>query len=239
MAENEQRFVVHTASRKFARVAVYPAGLFLVVAAIFIPADEPMKFVAALIGLPFLMWSWSVDQRRRVEVTERNVTIVNIFSRHEVPWSELTDIEIDFEENDKGTDYYYLAFVTPSRRIRANMPYDKGDELAKVRARILRAREPSANQAQSDGQAAVGAQLEHPRRTVRQWLLLGGQLERPRRTVREWLELAFIAAFIVLLGLPVIFILVLDALAGDWLIDHVSYWDELIGFYDWLWSMAG
>jgi hypothetical protein len=57
--------------------------------------------------------------------------------------------------------------------------------------------------------------------------------------VREWLELAFIAAFIVLLGLPVIFILVLDALAGDWLIDHVSYWDELIGFYDWLWSMAG
>lgn len=238
MAETEQRFVVHTSNRKFARVAVYPAGLFLVVAAIFIPVDEPMKFVAALIGLPFLMWSWSVDRRRRVEVTEENVTIVNILSRHEVPWSELTDIEIDFEENDKGTDYYYLAFVTPSRRIRANMPYANGDELSKVRARILRAREPSANQAQSDGRAAVGAQLERPRRTVRQLLAPGAQLE-PKRTVRQWLELAVMAGFIVLFGLPVIFILVLDALAGDWLVDHVSYWDELVGFYDWLWSMAG
>jgi hypothetical protein len=39
-----------------------------------------------------------------------------------------------------------------------------------------------------------------------------------------------------LFGLQVIFILVLDALAGDWLIDHVPFWDELIGFYDWLWQ---
>jgi hypothetical protein len=71
MAETEQRFVVHTVSRRFARFVVFPAGLFLVVAAIVIPADEPIEFIAALFGLPFLMWSWSVVWRRRVEVTEQ------------------------------------------------------------------------------------------------------------------------------------------------------------------------
>jgi hypothetical protein len=69
MAETKQ--LVHTASQRFARFVVFPASLFLVVAAIVIPADNPMKYIAALFGLPFLMWSWSVVWRRRVEVTEQ------------------------------------------------------------------------------------------------------------------------------------------------------------------------
>jgi hypothetical protein len=52
MAETEQRFVVQTASRRFARFVVFPAGLFLVVAAIVIPADEPIEFIAAYSGCP-------------------------------------------------------------------------------------------------------------------------------------------------------------------------------------------
>ena len=55
--------------------------------------------------------------------------------------------------------------------------------------------------------------------------------------MRLWLELAVVVVFIVLFGLPVIYILVLDGLAGDWLVDQLPFWDELIGFYDWLgWS---
>ena len=50
MAETAQRFVVYSADRNFARFAVFPAGLFLVVAAIVIPADNPIKFVAAVFG---------------------------------------------------------------------------------------------------------------------------------------------------------------------------------------------
>jgi hypothetical protein len=64
------------------------------------------------------------------------------------------------------------------------------------------------------------------------------QPERRPRTVRDWLLLAFFGAFAVFLGLPVIFILALDALAGDWLVDHVPFWGELIGFYDWLFRHA-
>jgi Bacterial PH domain len=218
VAETPQRFVVYPADRKFARSAVFPAGMFLVVAAIFIPADNPIKFIAALFGLPFLMWSSSVIWRRRVEVTEQNVTVVNVFSRHEVPWSELTDIEIDIEKNDDGTDYY-LAFITPHRRIRADMPYDNGDELSKVRARILEAREPLAHH--SGGWVPQRADDQPERRT---------------RTVRDWLLLALVGAVVFFFGLPFIFVLVLDAvpLTGDWLTDHVPFWDELTDFYDWI-----
>jgi Bacterial PH domain len=234
VADTAQRFVVHAERRKFARFAGYPAGLFLVVAAIFIPADDPIKFIAALFGLPILMWSWSVDRRRRIEVTEQNVTVVNVFSRHEVPWSELTDIEIDVDKNDNGTDYY-LAFVTPNLRIRANMPYDNGDELSKVRARILEAREPLAHHRggwlpkRPDDPETVAPEVQGA---------VTDQLERRPRTVRHWLLLAFGGAFAVFLGLPALFALVLDALAGDWLIEHVPIWDEFIGFYDWLFEHA-
>ena len=33
-------------------------------------------------------------------------------------------------------------------------------------------------------------------------------------------------------GVGSLIILVLDLILGDWLVDHVAFWDELIGFYD-------
>jgi hypothetical protein len=33
-------------------------------------------------------------------------------------------------------------------------------------------------------------------------------------------------------------IFVLDLILGDWFVDHVAFWDEPIGFYDWLFSHA-
>jgi hypothetical protein len=236
VAETAQRFVVYPAKRKFARFAAFPAGLFLVVAAILIPTDDPTKFVAAVIGLPILMWSSTVIWRRRVVVTEQNVTVVNDFSRHEVPWSELTDIEIQIVKDSQGTDYF-LAFVTPTRRIRASMSYDNEDEPSKVRARILEARDPLAHPRgrwvpkRPDDPEPVESDVQGAAAT--------DQSGRRPRTVRDWLLFALVWTFAIFLGLPVIFALVLDALAGDWLIDHVPFWDELIGVYDWLFSKAG
>ena len=56
--------------------------------------------------------------------------------------------------------------------------------------------------------------------------------------MRDWLQLAFLGVIIVLIGLPGFLIVVLDALpgVGDWLTDHVPFWDEVTDFYDWLWS---
>ncbi len=49
-----------------------------------------------IFGLITLLWAWSADRRRRIEVTEQHVTVVNSFSRYVVAWHELSDIE--FEE---------------------------------------------------------------------------------------------------------------------------------------------
>jgi len=244
VAETAQRFVVHAESRRFARVVGYPIGLALLVAAFFIPDDRAgLRLFAAVVGPGFLIWSWSHD-RRHVEVTEQKLTVVNTFSRHEVPCTELTDIEIDRErnfDNPRGPDEFYLALVIPGRRIRADIPYLDEYELTKVRARILRAREVSANEARPDAQAAATGQPERAisidRSTRRGRRAAAGTTGRPHRTVGDWLQLALLVAVVFVIGLPAISILVLDALAAGWLIGHLPFWDELIGFYDWLgWS---
>jgi Bacterial PH domain len=60
-----------------------------------------LSVFAAVVGLWFLMWSWSVDRRRRVEVTDEHITVVNVFSRHVVPWTELINGRINHEYGDK------------------------------------------------------------------------------------------------------------------------------------------
>ena len=160
-----------------------------------------------------------------MEVTEQSITVVKIFSRDEIPWSELTEIEIDYEIVDDAMEYY-LEFVTRapirgSRRIRPGAIYTTRDEAEKVRARILRTREPLTNDVASDAHAVATEDA-------------GGR----RRTLGEWLVLALVVASAFLFGFGIILIFVLDALAGDWLIDHVPFWDELIGFYVWLGSWA-
>jgi Bacterial PH domain len=193
MAGNEQRFVVHAESRWLARSG-YLGGLFLVVAAVFIPADEAgLRVFAAGVGLWFLMWSWSVDRRRRVEVTDEHITVVNVFSSHVVPWTELINVRVSHVYGDKGPDQYVLIFVTATQQICANVPYEDGDELLRVRARILQIREPLSIYATPEVQAAGTGDAEPKHRAVRQ-----------HRTVRKWRLLTVALAFIVLF--PVIYI---------------------------------
>ena len=66
----------------------------------------------AIFGLVTIVWTWSMDRRRRVEVTEQQVTVVNAFSRFVVAWRELSDIEFERIENEAGgTAFHRLAFV--------------------------------------------------------------------------------------------------------------------------------
>jgi hypothetical protein len=164
MAETEQLFTLHARSRNIARIIGYPAGLGLLVAAVFFPfGDTEEKWVGrvlcAVFGLGTLVWTWSMDRRRRVEVTEWQVTVVNSFSRYVVAWHELSDIEFERIQNQAGgTAYHRLAFITPSRRIVAEAPAGSERELMKVRDRILHARELSPHEPQSDvGIAVEGA----------------------------------------------------------------------------------
>ena len=56
--------------------------------------------------------------------------------------------------------------------------------------------------------------------------------------MRDWLQLDLVGVFILFAGLPAMLILVADELplVGDWLTEHVPFWDEVTGFYDWLYS---
>jgi hypothetical protein len=95
MAETEQRFTLHARSRKIARIIGYPAGLGLLVAAVFGPFGDTsgdwflLRPICGLFGLIILLWAWATDRRRRIEVTEQHVTVVNSFSRYVVAWHEL------------------------------------------------------------------------------------------------------------------------------------------------------
>jgi hypothetical protein len=227
MAETEQRFTLHAQSRNIARIIGYPAGLGLLAAAVFFPFGDTQErwvggVLCALVGLGTLVWTWSMDRRRRIEVTEQQVTVVNSFSRYGVAWHELSDIEFEEIKAQGGwTAYHRLAFVTPSRRIVAEAPAGSEPELMKVRERILHARELSLNEPQSDvsmtveGAAAVADRLGSKFPRLKEGLLVTGAV--------------FSIAFTIVVGLAGI-ILVLDLILGDWLVYHVAFWDELIGF---------
>ena len=157
VAETEQRFVLHAQSRKLARIIGYPAGgLGLLAVGVFFTFGDTsdwwvMGVIFAYFALLTLLWTWSMDRRRRVEVTEQQLTVVNSFSRYVVAWHELSDIEFEEIKAQGGwTAYHRLAFVTPNRRIVAEAPAGSEPELMKVRDRILHARELSLNEPQSD-----------------------------------------------------------------------------------------
>ena len=92
-------------SRKIARIIGYPAGLGLLVAAVYFPFGDTqdrlvVEIICGFVGFFTLAWAWATDRRRRIEVTEQHVTVVNSFSRYHVAWHELSDIE--FEEIQNG-----------------------------------------------------------------------------------------------------------------------------------------
>ena len=76
----------------------YPAGLGILVAAALIPFGTTTlpgdvlfwRGVFAFCGLGTLLWTWAVDRRRRIEVTEQTLTAVNTTSWYEVPWRNPT-----------------------------------------------------------------------------------------------------------------------------------------------------
>jgi hypothetical protein len=234
MAVAEQRFTLHARSRNIARIIGYPAGVGLLAAAVFGPFGDTsgdwflLRPICGLFGLLTLVWAWSTDRRRRVEVTEQQVIVVNSFSRYVVAWHELSDIEFEEIKAEGGwTAYHRLAFVTPSRRIVAEAPAGSERELMKVRDHILQARELSLNEPQSDVAIAVeGAAAVADR--------LGARLSKfPRLKgglVFTGVLLLLAVNFVFGVGLLIIF--VLDLILGDWLVDHVAFWDELIGFFD-------
>ena len=198
----------------------YPAGLGLLAAAVFFPFGDTEEawvggVLCAVFGLGTLVWTWSMDRRRRVEVTEQQATVVNSFSRYVVAWHELSDIEFEEIKAQGGwTAYHRLAFVTPSRRIVAEAPAGSEPELMKVRDRILHARELSLNEPQSDvgitveGATALADRLGSKFPRLKEGLLVTGAV--------------FSVAFTFILGLGLI-ILVLDLILGDWLVYHVAF----------------
>ena len=172
MAETEQRFTLHARSRNIARIIGYPAGLGLLAVAVFFSFGDTSdawwgRATFAIFGLVTIVWTWSMDRRRRVEVTEQQVTVVNAFSRFVVAWRELSDIEFERIENEAGgTAFHRLAFVTPTKRIVAEVPAGSRREMMKARDRILQARDQSLpNEPQSHvgmtvkGAAAVADRL--------------------------------------------------------------------------------
>jgi hypothetical protein len=137
VAETEQRFVLRWRYRYIARIIGYPAGLFLLMLTLgaLEAGDLGSGIVVAACGLATLLWTWSAS-RRRIEVTEQTVTVVNSFRRHEVRWTALADIRLV----PINYTYHRLAFVVaPRRRIVAEVRMGSRDEMMKVRARILRA----------------------------------------------------------------------------------------------------
>jgi hypothetical protein len=232
MVETEQRFTLHARSRKIARIIGYPAGLGLLAVAVVFPFGDTQDrwvvgTICALFGLITLLFTWSVDRRRRIEVTEWQVTVVNSFSRYVVAWQELSDIEFEEIQNQGGgTAYHRLAFVTPGRRIVAEAPAGSERALMKVRDRILHARELSPKEQQSDvGIAVEGAAAVADRFGARFPRLKGGLL---------FTVIVLSVAFTVVFGIGALIILVLDLILGDWLLYHVAFWDELIGFYEYM-----
>jgi hypothetical protein len=141
VAETEQRFTLHARSRNIASIIGYPAGLFLLAlgpAVIFGVGDLGWGIFIAASALLTLLWTWSTDRRRRVEVTQQQVTVVNTFSRYDVAWHELSDVEFERIENQAGgTAFHRLAFVTPNKRVVAEVPAGSRREMMKVRDRIL------------------------------------------------------------------------------------------------------
>ena len=64
MAETEQRFTLHARSRKIARIIGYPAGLGVLVAAVFFPFGDTQDrlvvgIICGFVGLLTLAWAWA------------------------------------------------------------------------------------------------------------------------------------------------------------------------------------
>jgi hypothetical protein len=95
VAETERRFILYSRYRTpDLRFVGYLAGLVLLVVAVGVvfAGNRGWGVVLVLCALVFLHRVWVIDRRRRIEVTEEMVTLVNTFSRYELLWSEFGDM---------------------------------------------------------------------------------------------------------------------------------------------------
>jgi Bacterial PH domain len=182
VAETIQRFILRWSYRDLARFIGYPVGGLLVVGGLLLlvftgpPFGEsddwpPIEWILAC-GLASLLWTWFIDRRLRVEVTEQKVTVVNLFSRYEVPWSALNyvDLHVVGYHSGGGPFIYCLEFgIPPNKAIVARMPRGNLRRMTEILERILQAGDQSlANETQPDahitvkGLAAVGTRLFGP-----------------------------------------------------------------------------
>jgi hypothetical protein len=164
-----------------------------------------------------------------------------------ISWRDLAAIEFKGVDSEAISNMYYtLVFQRrDGSRVTADAPgggIRPGEYLFELRERLLAMRSAALGYRQR-GEDQEGDREDswpaYPAESHVQGAATG-QPKRRSRTVRDWLLLAFVGTFVVLTGLPAIFILVLDALPliGDWLTDHVPFWDEVTDFYDWLFSHA-
>ncbi|HEY9376572.1 MAG TPA: PH domain-containing protein [Jiangellaceae bacterium] len=153
MTETEQRFILRWSYRDLARFIGYPVGGLLILVAI---SGIPSVFedtgdylglwgVIAGLGVSILLWTWFVDRRVRVEVTEQKVTVVNLFTRYELPWSALTYVDLRAVGWHSGGEplIYCLEFGTPSKPIAAYMPRGSLLRMTEILNRVLRSRDQS------------------------------------------------------------------------------------------------
>jgi len=184
---------------------------------------------------------------RGLDADGNGVVVRNMFRATSIPWHELAAIEFKGVDSEAISDMYYqLIFQRhDGSRVTADAPGGgarPGEYLFELRERLLAMRSAALGYRQR-GEDREGDREDswpaYPAESHVQGAATG-QPKRRSRTVRDWLLLAFLGAFVVLTGLPAFLIVVLDALPliGDWLTDHVPFWDEVTDFYDWLFSYA-
>ena len=190
---------------------------------------------------------------RGLDADGDGVVVRNMFRAFSIPWRDLAAIEFqglggsigeswkDSEVWDISGWYYKLVFQRhDGSRVTAEAPAGRGtgpgEYLFELRERLLAMRSAASEDQEVDREDSWPA---YPAESHTQ----GAATDQPERqslTVGDWLQIAFFVVLVVLFGLPAFLIVVLDAvpLVGDWLTVHVPFWDEVTGFYDWLWSLA-
>jgi hypothetical protein len=121
-------------------------------------------WIVAGLGVCILLWTWFVDWRLRVKVTEQKVTVVNLFSRYELPWSTLNYVDLGTigSHSGGGPFIYCLEFGAPpnkaiaNKAIGASMPRGSLRRMTEILERVIRAGDRSlANAPQPDAHITV------------------------------------------------------------------------------------
>jgi hypothetical protein len=181
---------------------------------------------------------------RGLDADGNGVVVKNTLRARPILWSELASIEFKGVDSESGIMYYQLVFRRhDGSRVTAEAPgsgTEPGEYVFELRERLLAMRSAALGYPQRGEDQEGNSDDSWPAYPAESHLQ-SAQTDQPKRwseTVRDWLLLVFVAVFILFAGLPALLILVADDLpvVGDWLTDHVPFWDEVTNFYHWLYS---